>query len=89
MMSGFSPVLLNSFASKGMEALQGFTPWRMLLEQLNGERYAWAGDAVSAAVQMEPGQLPSVAELPNVHEPPELVDAPPPEVSTSGWFGLW
>jgi hypothetical protein len=89
MMSGFSPVLLNSFASKGMEALQGFTPWRMLLEQLNGERYAWAGDAVSAAVQLEPGQLPSVAELPSVHEPPELVDAPPAEVSSSGWFGLW
>ncbi len=90
MMSGFSPVLLNSFTSKGMEALQGFTPWRMLLEQLNGERYAWAGDAVSAAVQLEPGQLPPVAELPSVHEPPEMVDAEgaPPEAST-GWFGLW
>ena len=90
MMSGFSPVLLNSFSSKGMEALQGFTPWRMLLEQLNGERYAWAGDAVSAAGRLEPGQLPSVAELPSVHEPPEMVDAEgaPPEAST-GWFGLW
>lgn len=90
MMSGFSPVLLNSFASKGMEALRGFTPWRMLIEQLNGERYAWVGDAVSGAIRLEPGQLPPVAELPSVHEPPELVvvEDPPPEVS-SGWFGLW
>lgn len=92
MMSGFSPVLLNSFTSKGMEALQNFTPWRMLLDQLNNDRYSWARDAVSGAFQLEPGQLPSIAELPNVYEPPELIgaDASPPETS-GGWFqfGLW
>ena len=87
MMSGFSPVLLNSFASKGMEALLGFTPWRMLLDQLNGERYIWAEDAVSAAMRLEPGQLPPVAELPSVHESPEIVEEP--AEASSGWFGLW
>ena len=90
MMSGFSPALLNSFATKGMEALKSFTPWKMLLDQLNGERYAWVGDAVSAATQLEPGRLTPVEELPNVHESPELVNenGAQSEAST-GWFGFW
>ena len=39
MMSGFSPVLLNAFCEKGVEALQTTTPWHMMLEALNQERY--------------------------------------------------
>jgi len=39
MMSGFSPVLLNVFCEKGLEALQMATPWNMMLETLNHERY--------------------------------------------------
>ena len=39
MMSGFSPALLNVFCEKGLEALQTATPWNMMLETLNHERY--------------------------------------------------
>ena len=39
MMSGFSPALLNAFCEKGMEALQTATPWNMMLDILNHERY--------------------------------------------------
>jgi hypothetical protein len=39
MMSGFSPALLNLFCEKGMEALESCTPWSMLLESLNKERF--------------------------------------------------
>jgi len=39
MMSGFSPVLLNLFCEKGMEALTEATPWSMLLEMLDDPRY--------------------------------------------------
>ena len=39
MMSGFSPSLLNLFCEKGAEALEAATPWNMLLESLNNERY--------------------------------------------------
>lgn len=39
MMSGFSPVLLNQFCEKGMEALEQATPFNMMLESLNNERY--------------------------------------------------
>ena len=39
MMSGFSPNLLNFFCEKGIEALQGCTPWSILVEQLNKSRY--------------------------------------------------
>jgi hypothetical protein len=35
MMSGFSAALLNSFCEKGIEALQSYTPWSMLLESLD------------------------------------------------------
>jgi hypothetical protein len=39
MMSGFSPALLNLFCEKGLDALQGCTPWSILVEQLNKPRY--------------------------------------------------
>ena len=39
MLSGNSPNLLNKFASKGIGALKDITPWKMLLEQLDKDRY--------------------------------------------------
>ena len=39
MMSGFSPALLNVFCEKGLEALQTATPWNMMLETLDNDRY--------------------------------------------------
>ena len=88
MMSGFSPALLNSFQDKGMEALEDFTPWCMLIDQLQHERYAWTKDAVTAACRLH--RLAPVSELPNVHEPPEIIDIEgAPAEESSGWFGLW
>jgi hypothetical protein len=40
MMSGFSPVLLNSFVENGFESIQSCTPWSTLLSSLEKERYA-------------------------------------------------
>jgi len=39
MMSGFSPVLLNAFCQQGLDALQSCTPWSVLEQILNNERY--------------------------------------------------
>jgi len=39
MMSGFSPILLNLFCEKGLDALLSCTPWSMLVESLNNPRY--------------------------------------------------
>lgn len=39
MMSGFSPVLMNLFCEKGLDALLSCTPWTMLVESLNNPRY--------------------------------------------------
>lgn len=39
MMSGFSAALLNAFCEKGIEALQDYTPWSMLVETLMNPRY--------------------------------------------------
>ena len=39
MMSGFSPVLLNVFCDKGMNALNAYTPFSVFEETLNKERY--------------------------------------------------
>lgn len=39
MMAGFSPVLLNLFCEKGMDAFLSCTPWSMLVESLNNPRY--------------------------------------------------
>ena len=47
MLSGFSPVLLNSFCEKGMDLLKDFTPWKMLLETLSHERYQKMDERIS------------------------------------------
>jgi hypothetical protein len=39
MMSGNSSSLLNKFATKGMNAVKDVTPWKMLHDQLNEDRY--------------------------------------------------
>jgi len=39
MLSGYSPVLLNSFIEDGMVGLQESTPWGMLTKMLDKERY--------------------------------------------------
>jgi Mg-chelatase subunit ChlD len=39
MISGYSPVLLNAFCDKGMNALSKCTPWSMLVESLEHPRY--------------------------------------------------
>lgn len=44
MMSGFSPALLNLFCEKGMESLQSCTPWSILTQSLENDRYKILGD---------------------------------------------
>lgn len=39
MLSGYSPVALNVFCEKGVEALQEFTPYKMFTDILNDDRY--------------------------------------------------
>ena len=41
MISGFSPKLLNTFCEQGKKALKDYTPWKLLLHQLQNERYSW------------------------------------------------
>jgi len=44
MMSGFSPALLNLFCEQGIDALQSCTPWSLLEQSLQNERYKIMGD---------------------------------------------
>ena len=44
MMSGFSPALLNLFCDKGICALQSCSPWSILNESLEKERYTIMGE---------------------------------------------
>ena len=39
MMSGYSANLLNAFCDKGIDALSEFSPYKMVHEILNNERY--------------------------------------------------
>jgi|UniRef100_A0A6C0CK07 hypothetical protein len=39
MMSGYSPTALNEFSEEGLDGLQSFTPWNMLMKTLDKERY--------------------------------------------------
>ena len=44
MMSGFSPAILKSFCEKGIDSLKTITPWSMLNESLEDDRYSVMGD---------------------------------------------
>jgi hypothetical protein len=44
MLSGFSPALLNLFCDQGFDALQSCTPWSILTQSLENERYKIMGD---------------------------------------------
>lgn len=44
MMSGFSPALLNMFCDQGLEALQSCTPWSLLEQSLENDRYKIMSD---------------------------------------------
>jgi len=39
MLSGFNPALLNQFCDNGLHALQSCTPWSILLQSLDNQRY--------------------------------------------------
>jgi hypothetical protein len=39
MLSGYSPMLLNSFMEDGMTGLRDVTPWGMLTKMLDKDRY--------------------------------------------------
>jgi hypothetical protein len=47
MMSGFSPVLLNVFCEKGLNALQSCTPWSIMVECLDNNRYTILSDKIT------------------------------------------
>jgi hypothetical protein len=47
MMSGFSPTLLNVFCEKGLDALQSCTPWSILVECLDNDRYKILSDKIT------------------------------------------
>ena len=47
MMSGFSPALLNLFCDKGIDALQSCTPWSILTQSLENERYKIMGNKLA------------------------------------------
>lgn len=50
MMSGFSPALLNFFCEKGMEGLQSCSPWGVLEQTLENERYKILADKLSSHI---------------------------------------
>jgi hypothetical protein len=50
MMSGFSPALLNLFCAQGVDALQACTPWSILTQSLENERYKILGDKLAEMV---------------------------------------
>lgn len=52
MMSGFSPTLLNLFCEQGLNALQSCTPWSLLIESLENERYKIMCDKLNQEIDV-------------------------------------
>lgn len=52
MMAGFSPALLNQFCDKGMDAFQSCTPWAVIEQGLENERYKIMGDYFNREIEL-------------------------------------
>jgi len=52
MLSGFSPALLNLFCDKGLDALQSCTPWSVLEQTLENERYKIMSNRINEELNM-------------------------------------
>ena len=77
MMSGFSPILLNSLCEKGIDALKELTPWNNMIDILNHERYSWTKAFVDQ-IQFEYIH-PSITSTPSSSQYPS--SPPPPSPS--------
>lgn len=90
MMSGFSPILMNTFCEKGMEALLQCTPLSILEEQLNDPRYSWVTTEIEKSL-IDAYILKDVVEIEENLEASEIDEKPKKaeETKNSGWFGFW
>ena len=52
MMSGFSPALLNQFCEQGLDAFESCTPWSVLEQGLENERYKIMGDYFNREIEL-------------------------------------
>ena len=86
MLSGFSPVLINTLCEKGIEALKDATPWFQLTEMLGHERYVWT-KAFIDNVQYNAFGLNKLSDSdPEATKSASVVE-PVQESSWSGWIG--
>lgn len=51
MMAGFSPALLNQFCEQGLDAFQSCTPWSVLEQGLENDRYKIMGDYFNREIE--------------------------------------
>lgn len=83
MLSGFSPVLINSLCDKGIEALKEATPWHNLMDMLGHERYAWTKAFVDQTQHDVFHPVVSESISPVVASP----ESTSPEADKSSWGG--
>ena len=90
MMSGFSPILMNTFCEKGMESLLQCSPLSILEEQLNDTRYSWVTNEIEKSV-IDAYILKDIVEIEENLEVSRVDEQPKKgqETKSSGWFGLW
>ena len=94
MLSGFSPVLINTLCEKGIEALKEATPWFNLMEMLGHQRYAWTKSFVDTVqydafhpkklLEPEPEIEPEPEPEPEIEKAPSAVET---QSTWGGWMG--
>jgi hypothetical protein len=88
MLSGFSPILLNSFCEKGIECLQECSPWHILTEQLQYERYSWCDKLIEDLLIIDKDNELELKDLEADAELVTIEDTLPTDTSNNskGWF---
>lgn len=81
MLSGFSPVIMNSICERGSEGLRDCTPWEMLKLQLNNKRYTWIDETLD--------NVELFTDISLLNETAEDVTIDPVKPNTTGWNGWW
>ena len=77
MLSGFSPIVLNTLMERGNKGLKECTPWEMFKGQLSNKRYKWI-DGILDSMDMFSGDIMVKEEAENIQEEKQN--------AKKGWF---
>ena len=81
MLSGFSPIIMNTLTEKGADGLKECTPWEILRLQLGNKRYEWVDEKLQSLELFSKDAM--------IDDPVETIYHNDKTTAPSGWLKWW